>query len=53
MSRWLLEGGKGKKTKSWDFPGGPGKNLPSSTGDVGLIPGWGSKIPHAVAQLSR
>ena len=23
------------------------KNLPSSAGDVGLIPGWGTKIPHA------
>ena len=40
-------------TNSWDFPGGPGKNLPSSAGDVGLIPGWGSKIPDAVAQPSR
>ena len=23
------------------------KNLPSSVGDVGLIPGWGTEIPHA------
>ena len=23
------------------------KNVPSSAGDVGLIPGWGTKIPHA------
>ena len=32
----------------WDFPGGPEvKNLFSKAGDVGLIPGWGTKIPHA------
>ena len=23
------------------------KNLPSNAGDVGLTPGWGTKIPHA------
>ena len=23
------------------------KNLPSSAGEVGSIPGWGTKIPHA------
>ena len=28
------------------------KNLPSNTGDVGLIPGWGTKIPYAGEQLS-
>ena len=33
--------------------GGPVvKNLPSDTGDVGLIPGWGTKMPCAVGQLS-
>ena len=36
-----------------DFPGGPGvKNPPSSAGDMGWIPGWGTKIPHAVGQLN-
>ena len=31
-----------------DFPGGPGiKNLPSSVGDMGSIPGHGTKITHA------
>ena len=31
-----------------DFPGGPVvKNPPSNARDVGLIPGWGTKIPHA------
>ena len=24
------------------------ENLPSSTGDMGLIPGWVTKIPHAM-----
>ena len=33
----------------WDFPGGPvGKTSPSNSGGVGLIPGWGAKIPHAL-----
>ena len=39
--------------KTSDFPGGPViKNLPSNAGDVGLIPGFGTKIPHAAKQLS-
>ena len=30
--------------ESWDFPGHPVvRNLPSSAGDVGSIPGWGTK----------
>ena len=28
------------------------KNPPANAGDVGSIPGWGTKIPHAVEQLS-
>ena len=28
------------------------KNLPSNAGDVGLIPGQGTKIPHAAEQIS-
>ena len=36
-----------------DFPGCPVvKNLPSNAGDVGSIPGRGTKIPHAAGQLS-
>ena len=36
-----------------DFPGGPVvKNPPSDAGDVGLIPGQGTKIPHALEKLS-
>ena len=36
-----------------DFPGGPVvKNLPSNPGDMGWIPGRGTKIPHASGQLS-
>ena len=36
-----------------DFPAGPVvKNPPSNAGDVGSIPGQGTKIPHATGQLS-
>ena len=28
------------------------KNLPSNAREVGSIPGWGTKIPHAKGQLS-
>ena len=36
-----------------DYPGGPVvKNPPSNAGDVGSILGRGTKIPHAVGQLS-
>ena len=39
--------------KLWELPGGPVVgNPPSNAGDVGLIPGWGTKIPHALGQLS-
>ena len=32
----------------WDFPGDPVvKTWPPKAGGVGLIPGWGAKIPHA------
>ena len=42
-----------KEIQLRDFPGGPVvKNLPSNVGDVGLIPGQGTKIPHAAGQLS-
>ena len=35
------------------FPGGPVvKNPPSNAGDMSLIPGQGTKIPHAPGQLS-
>ena len=41
------------KTVSEDFPGGPVvKTSPSNAGDVGSIPGQGTKIPHALGQLS-
>ena len=36
-----------------DFPGGPVvKNPPSNAGDTSLIPGRGTRIPHATGQLS-
>ena len=44
----------GIKSNMQDFPGGPVvKNCPSSAGDVGSIPGQGTKMPHAVKQLSQ
>ena len=42
-----------KLERTGDFPGGPVvENPPSNAGDVGSIPGRGTKIPHAVGQLS-
>ena len=39
--------------ESRDVPGGPGvENLPSNARDAGLIPAWGTRIPHALGQLS-
>ena len=36
-----------------DFPGGPViKNPPYYAGDAGSIPAQGTKIPHAMGQLS-
>ena len=44
---------KKKKRHLEDIPGGPVvKNLPSNAGDIGSIPGQGTKIPHAVGQLT-
>ena len=41
------------ESMAWDFPGGPVvKNPPCNASDVGLIPGWGTKIPHTGEQLS-
>ena len=38
---------------AWDFPGSPVvDNLLSRAGHVGLTPGQGTKIPHALVQLS-
>ena len=40
-------------SKSWDFPGGPVVTyLSSNSGDMGLIPGWRTKISKAVEHLS-
>ena len=36
----------------WDFPGGAVvKNTLFNAGDMGLIPGWGTRIPQALEQL--
>ena len=42
------------KQANWDLPGGPVvvKNLPSITGDTCSINSQGTKIPHAVGQIS-
>ena len=49
MPHWSLLEDLGR-----DFPGRPmAKSLPSNAGDTGLIPGWGTKIPHVVGQLSQ
>ena len=43
----------GKVAPTRDFPGGTVvKNQPSNAGDMGSIPGRGTKIPHAAGQLS-
>ena len=40
--------------RSWDFPGGPVvKNLLSNAGNMGSVPGWGTRIPHATEQRSQ
>ena len=47
------ESQNGNKKMHRDFPGGPVvKNLPSNAGHAGSIPSQGTKIPHAVRQLS-
>ena len=41
------------KQANWDLPGGPVvKNLPSTKEDTGSITSQGTKIPHAVGQIS-
>ena len=47
-----LISGSPKNSSERDFPGGPVVgNAPSNAGDTGLIPGRGTRIPHAVGQL--
>ena len=46
-------GWKSKIKVLGDFPGGPVvKSPPSNAGDAGVIPGWGTRIPHASGLLS-
>ena len=49
---WWMYCGYIRECPSWDFPGGPVVKNPWHTGDNGLIPGQGTKIPHATGQLS-
>ena len=40
--------------RCWDFPGSPVvKTLPSNVPGVGLVPGQGAKIPHALRPKSQ
>ena len=42
----------GKSLKPQNFPGGTVvKNTSSNSGDMGSIPGWGTKTPHDAGQL--
>ena len=44
---------KSSKVGVQDFPGGPVvKNPPCNVKDAGSVPGWGTKIPHALPQLT-
>ena len=52
-THWHLLAWKYQSKSSWYFLGSSVvKNLPSNAGDIGLIPGWGTNIPHAMGQLS-
>ena len=42
---------KREQRRSYFPPGPVVENLPSSAGDVGLIPGRGTKTPHTMGQL--
>ena len=50
----FIPGGTASKQKAQDIlPGGPVfKKPPPNARDVGSIPGRGTKIPHAMGQLS-
>ena len=37
----------------YDFPGGPGKNLPANAGDVSLIPGLSAGDVSLIPGLGR
>ena len=52
MAPWILVWTI-KKKGLWDFPGSPlVKNPLSNARDTGSVPGPGTKIPHAMGQLS-
>ena len=55
MDAWYWTSGAGleKNYKFRDFPGGTVvKNLPCNARDMGSIPGWGAKVPHAGGKQS-
>ena len=49
---WWMFRGCIRERPSWDFPSGPVVKNPWNTGDKDLIPGQGTKIPHAAWQQS-
>ena len=52
-TKWTIIENWIRKVKKGDFPGGTViRNSPSNAGDMGSIPGQGTKIPHAAGQLS-
>ena len=54
VARIRGQGGSLKNMNPGGSPSGPVvKNLSSNAGDVGSIPGRGTKIPHAMGQLNR
>ena len=53
MQRFSSQHYYNKKERKRDFSDGPVvKNPPSIEGDMSLIPGQGTRIPHAVGHLS-
>ena len=52
FEQWVTCAHPSINVNSWDFPGGPAvENPPSNVGDVGSIPGQGTKIPHVAGLL--
>ena len=51
IQSWTPEGSGSLELNSGDFPCGPvGENLPPKAGNMGSIPGRGTKIPHAATK---
>ena len=54
IQSWTPEGSGSLELNSGDFQCGPvGENLPPEAGNMGSIPGRGTKIPHAATEEAR